>query len=150
VPLVIAGPGVPAGQVEPRTVAISSLGTTLLARAGQPGALGAGRDLLRGGVSDAVPLEATQPVEAAASSGWPNVSLERGVVDDSFLLLSTPWRGAPARLYRRAEGQPPAEDPAAAARLASALRRWDSSAPGGVSAEDPSQKEALRALGYAE
>lgn len=156
VPLVLAGPGIPTGVTSEATVATSNVGATLLARAGLAGGLGHGEDLAWAWSAvvpphvGAVPLEATQPVEAASKTGWPNLPLERGVVRGDTLLVETPWRSQPARLYARAEGQPVREDAATTTALTEALRVWDGAAPKDGTAEQAQMKEALKALGYAE
>ncbi len=146
VPLVLVGPGVPVGTVA-RPVALSSLGTTLLARAGLPTPLGAGVDLLAGGPDTAIPLEATQPLEASAPTGWPNARMERGVVLGDVLVVETPWRTRPPAGYHRDAAQTPA--PVSTDAL-TALRAWDAAAPGDGSDAAQEQTEALRALGYAD
>jgi arylsulfatase len=157
VPLVLAGPGVPRGVVSDDTVALSDLGTTLLALAGVPGPLGDGRDL-RGAWTGALPprpvfLEATQPAAGARDGAWPNLHAARGVVEGDRMLRAVPWRGEQPGLYRRAPGQPPmertADVEAATARMAARLAAWDAAGPRGA-APVPAQAEVLEALGYTE
>jgi len=139
VPLVYAGPGIPA-RIDERPVALSSVGSTLLAHAGIEGALG-------GPPATAIPTEATQPLEASGGTGWPNARMERGVVLGETLVIEAPWRGRPPAGYRRDAMQTPAPVPTEAL---AALRAWDAAAPGDASRAQDAQAEALRALGYAE
>jgi arylsulfatase A-like enzyme len=159
VPLVLAGPGVPVGVTVGDTVALSDLGTTLLALAGRPDPLGDGRDL-RAAWSGALPprpvfLEATQPAAAAWPGAWPNLHAARGVIEGDAMMLAAPWRGMAPALYRRLQGQPPArrspraDDDATRARLLAALAAWDAGAPAAAPAV-PAQAEVLEALGYSD
>lgn len=154
VPLVVTGPGVPSGRTVSGVVGLQDLGPTLLAAAGLPGGLGAGRDLAplwsaAGGEGRTVFTEATQPEDLARTDAWPNLAMERGVAQDGRLLVRAPWLGTPPTLFRLAPGQPQADDPPRAAALSVALDAWDAAAPGWRGeVGDAEVDEALRALGY--
>lgn len=155
VPLVIAGPGVPAGVRVEGAVGLQDLGATLLALAGVGGGLGDGVDLAplwAGAPADRlVPMEATQPDARERKDAWPNLSMERGVARGSHLLVAQPWLDEPPRLYGLAPGQPPVDDAEVRGELDAALRTWDAKAPGYAGADvSPEMDEALRALGYRE
>lgn len=155
VPLVIAGPGVPAGVRVEGAVGLQDLGATLLALVGLEGGLGDGVDLAprwAGAPADRlVPLEATQPDSRERKDAWPNLAMERGMARGGHLLVRQPWLGDTSRLYRLAPGQPPADDAAVQGELDAALRAWDAKAPGYAGADvSPEMDEALRALGYRE
>jgi arylsulfatase A-like enzyme len=98
VPLIVAGPGIPA-RVVSEPVALSDVAATVLSLAGIPGGLGEGRDLSvtwNGGTLAPRPLflEATQPHEAERTDGWNNLAMERGVARGDWMLVRTPWLGA--------------------------------------------------------
>jgi arylsulfatase A-like enzyme len=157
VPLIVAGPGIPAAVID-TPVALSDVGPTVLALAGVPGGLGAGRDLAplwSGGAWEPRPvfLEATQPRQAERSGGWNNRAMERGVVRDGWMLLTAPWLGQPPSLRRWGDDTSAVSSDEAAARdaLGAALRAWDQAAP--PFREDTSDEDiraGLRALGYLE
>lgn len=168
VPLIVAGPGVPAKVVD-TPVALSDVGPTVLALAGAAGALGDGRDLaaLWTGAPFAerpIFLEATQPRPVEEHTRWNNLRMERGVLRGDWLLLTAPWLGEAPTVARwdapaPSVTAPPApgwrNDPNAPAGLAdtlgTALSAWDAAAPGPRGDEaDERTKEGLRALGYAD
>lgn len=157
VPLIVAGPGVPATVID-TPVALSDVGPTVLALAGVPGGLGEGRDLAAlwtGGAFEERPvfLEATQPHQAERRGGWNNLPMERGVVSGSRLLLAAPWLGqAPTLGSWRVDtsGVSPGEAEALA-ELTAALTAWDAAAPPfREDTADEDTKAGLRALGYLE
>lgn len=156
VPLIVAGPGVPAGRVVETPVSLQDLGATVLGLAGLPTGLGEARDLSplwAGGTVPAAPrfMEATQPAPPRAVARWNNAHTERGVLDGDTLLLRAPWLDQPPALYRVAEGQPPLDDPARLAAGVAALEAWDAQAPPYREvAMSPETVEGLRALGYVE
>ncbi len=169
VPLILVGPGVPAGENNRHSVALSALGPTLLAIAGLDPSLG---DAARLPLADApatskpAPIfqEATKPAEMYRREGWPNLDLERAVVLGEDVLVSTPWKGgrrlpsAPGGpvLFRRSPGfpeasaAPRADDAAVARQLGILLAEWHAKAPKGDATEDPDMGDALEALGYRE
>lgn len=95
VPLIVAGPGVPATVID-TPVALSDVGATVLALARVSGGLGAGRDLAplwRGEPWADAPLflEATQPHQVEASTRWNNLPMERAVLRGAWRLTRAPW-----------------------------------------------------------
>ena len=83
--------------VSEQVVAVSDLAPTILTLAGQPQALGQGRDLsplFTGEAIEDVPifLEATRP--ESLGPDWNNLTAERGVVTQGKLLLRAPWIGS--------------------------------------------------------
>lgn len=157
VPLILAGPGVPAGAVVDDPVGLQDLPATLLALAGLPEAFGQSHDLAPLWADAAATpgrrwfLEATQPGYAGRDIGWNNVINEVGVLDGAELLTqATCYKEGPT-LYGVAEGQPRLDDPARAAALAGPLDAWLTSAPPYRSVQlDDKTKEGLKALGYLE
>jgi hypothetical protein len=136
-------------------VGLSDLGSTLLALSGVGGTLGDGTSLVpmweKGAPGRTVLMEATQPDTAARATGWPNLTLERGIASDGYLLTRAPWLHQAPALFRLAPGQPLADDTERAARMTRDLDAWDASAPGWTGkAPSPEMMEGLKALGYVE
>lgn len=154
VPLILAGPGVPAGRVVDRPVALQDVAATLTDVLGKGDRFGDGRSLRAAWEADAAGeprfLEATQP-DRDQGPGWNNLPNERGVLDGGSLLLAQ-GAGDPApALYRVAPGQPADADEAHRAALHEALRAWDAQAPPyRAEAMSDAVREGLRALGYVE
>jgi len=165
VPLIVAGPGVPA-KVVATPVALSNVAATVLGLAKRTGTLG-GRDLAplwAGGAWAEAPvlLEATQPHEAQRLKGWNNLSFERGVVRGDWMMLTAPWLGEAPTLRRvpdvsdvsavsagvSADGAPGAEA-ATLAELTALVEAWDAAAPPwrDVAMSDDT-RAGLEALGY--
>ena len=157
VPLLVAGPGVPAVVID-TPVALSDVGPTVLGLAGLSGGIGAGRDLAplwSGGAFEARPLflEATQPHQVERTDGWNNLAMERGVVSGTWLLLAAPWLGEAPRLGRWASDTSGVTPNEAATRttLGALLTDWDAAAPPfRPDTSDDTTKAGLRALGYVE
>ncbi|MDP2316251.1 MAG: sulfatase [Pseudomonadota bacterium] len=172
VPLLVAGPGVPARVID-TPVALSDVATTVLALAGGAGRLGQGRDLAplwkdgEGWLDGSIYLEATQPHEVEATTTWNNLAMERGVVRGPWMLLRAPWLDQGPTLRPLPVGGSGVSDVSdvspvsgAASRavppgfqdaLAAELSAWDAAAPPwrSVSMSDDTT-EGLKALGYLE
>jgi choline-sulfatase len=151
VPLVLVGPGVPTGRVEPRAVTTRDLGATLLALCGvgEAGARDAG---------PALPLSAADPVPellfGAGTRGW---YARRG---GRVLVLPFPERaGAPGveplLLPVAAERRDPqprnlaADEPEVVRALQAALADWlERSRPTPEAPLDDATRERLEQLGY--
>lgn len=156
VPLIVAGPGVPAGRVVEAPIGLQDLAATVVDVLGRGDTFGEGRSLRATWEGAPVPvsrfLEATQPDRDTPGSGWNNLPNERGVLGGDHLLLAAAGVEDPAPvLYRVGPGQPVDDDPARREALQAELRAWDARAPG-FRAEDLSEgvREGLRALGYVE
>jgi arylsulfatase A-like enzyme len=147
VPLVLLGPGVPAGRVEPRAVPTRDLGPTLLRLCGLPSD------------TPGLPLsEAERPPALLFGSGTRGWYARR---EGRVLLLPYPERAdsagvaplllavEPGRLLQR---QPDlaAQEPDVARSLRMALEEWLLAAEGDAPAPppDPATLERLQALGY--
>lgn len=146
VPLVLVGPGVPAGRVESRAVPSRALGPTLLRLSGLPGG------------DEGLPLSDTErapdTLRGSGTRGW---YLRRG---DRVLLAPFPERSgregvvplllpvAPGRLLLR-QADLSSQEPAVARELRLLLDDW-LAAEGEADAPppDPATRERLQALGY--
>jgi hypothetical protein len=155
IPMFILGLGehaITPGVTE-QVVAVSDLAPTLMSLAGQPQALGQGRDLsplLVGEAIEDVPifLEATRPESPGPE--WNNMTAERGVVTQGKLLLHAPWVRS-SGLYELNWEQSRIVDSAASEQMRTQLDAWDAAAPPFVEENmSPSVREALKALGYLE
>jgi arylsulfatase A-like enzyme len=146
VPLVLAGPGVPAGRVEERAVPSHALGPTLLRLSGLP------RD------DDGLPLSAAERAPAtlrgSGTRGW---YVRRG---GRVLLAPFPERSGragvlplllpvePGRLLLR-QADLSAHEPDVARELRRALDDWlAAEGAQGAPPPDPATRERLQALGY--
>lgn len=155
VPLVVAGPGIPATTID-RPVRLSDVGATVLGLAGLADTLGQGQDLAplwRGGGLPSVThfAEATQPIPLATRGRWPNLAFERAAARDGFLLVAQPLLPGAPRLFRIDAAQSPARDPERMGSLLNELSAWDQAAPGPVDHTlSAKTREELEALGYSE
>lgn len=153
IPMFIVGLGEHAitPGVSEQVVAVSDLAPTLMTLAGQPQALGQGRDLsplLYGEVIEDVPifLEATRP--ESPGPDWNNLTAERGVVTQGKLLLNAPWVNT-SGLYTLDWEQSRIVDQASSETMIEQLEAWDAAAPPFVEENmSPAVREALKALGY--
>lgn len=154
VPLLVAGPGVPAGRVVDRPVALQDVAATLTDLLGEGDRFGDGRSLRAAWEGDPAGeprlLEATQP-ERDQGPRWNNLPNERGVLDGGSLLLARGAEDPAPTLYRVAPGQPVEADEARRRALHDVLRAWDAQAPPfRALAMTDAVREGLRALGYLE
>lgn len=168
VPLIVAGPGVPAAVID-TPVALSDVGPTVLALAGIPGPLGAGRDLAplwRGEpwVASPIYMEATQPHQAEATAAWNNLPMERAVRSGAWMLSRAPWlhRGPSLSHVSTVSNQShvlKVSDVSAGSggagklvtQLDALLSTWDAAAPPWRDVKmDTDTTAALEALGYLE
>lgn len=150
VPLLIRGPGVPAGVVD-TPVGLRDVAATILELAGQPPDLGGSTSLvpyLHGATTPRTYfIEATQPGATEATTRWNNLPNERAVLRGTDLLIRNPMNVVEQQ-YRVSTGQPPAPT---TAELATALTRWDETAPPWRTVDmSGDTREGLKALGYVE
>ena len=157
VPLLLEGPGIPAGQVIETPIALSDLFNSVLSLLQIPKRPEGGRDLSPLLVGTSIPekpifLEATMPAIKPTDlrePGWNNLRTERGVVWNDSLLIASPWRQQAPRIYALPPEKTPIDDSNQMAELAAMLAAWDAQAPAFQTTEmDPETQEALRALGY--
>ena len=164
VPMVIAGTGkfeTPAAQVVERRVRLQDIANTVLHFAGLPEELGNGENLAKVWSGDAGPPPAhfaeatrsglTKKLGKAPDDQWPNLLFERAVIHEDAMLVRTPWKETPSKLYAVNPQQSPMVDAEKTEQLEQSLRAWDATAPSeGAQEIDAATQEALRQLGYLE